>query len=117
MNCLKFIVLLFTCSYVINCLPSGKSIQSESRNWYSKVEGFAKLFYGKIFDFLKIKNVPKQNSHLNRNICVWKICSKPLKGSMKTSIKKINSSTQYKEHKRASLVSTGIGKYEIVFRN
>lgn len=97
MNFLSMIVFLVTCSIAIDSLSIGQShaesIQStgQVKVWYHNAWDRVGVLFKSVEEFFKSKvdrlKRPKTSA---RHICIWKMCSKPLKGSMKTSIPKKN---------------------------
>lgn len=95
MNFLKVIAILVTYVTIIDSNRIGTSqVQSvdQEKTWYNNlwdiVSSIGKNF--KEFPESKIDSLKRPKTRM-RHICIWKICSKPLRNSMKTSIEKVNS--------------------------
>lgn len=115
MKFLTIFVILIAFFSVIDSLPIGNNqIQpiDQGESWYNNAWNSVISFGKKVKEFSKRKiesfNRPRTST---RHICIWKICSKPLKGSMRTSIPKKNS-IRYHNQKY-----TNLGEYVLSQRN
>lgn len=105
---------MIACSNSINSSPiDGINIQSipkglQEKSWFDKTYGIVHQFYKKVKVLVlnRIDTLKRPNANIKKHKCIWKICSKPLKGPRRNKLlRKLNS--LFKNKQSLYMIATG----------